>query len=113
MLENEKRQINFDKTEEFNKEIRPILDRLMISCCKLGIPAFFSACYKNTIDHSDYFHDFSGTESKGMNLAEDLFRSYVNVTNGFDTIPPSDVMTYDATDDFYLIPDDEDPYDEM
>ena len=87
---------DFDKTKEYNDEIIDLVAKLRIACNRNKIPMFVSVCIKNDEKGSVYKNEMVGTASAGIKLTDDRIVKFVNVLNGFDTIPKRD----DAFDDF-------------
>lgn len=86
----------FDKTEEFDNEVLDLMVKLRIACNRNKIPMFISVCVKNDEAGSTYKNEMVGTTSAGLKLTDDKIVKFVNVLNGFDTIPHRD----DSFDDF-------------
>ena len=81
---------SFDKTDQM-EEIKKQIDELIRRCTRERIPIFISACYKNTPKDSLYYNNMVGTVSNGIVLKKDYFPHYVNIQNGFQTIPPREM----------------------
>ncbi len=85
-----KNQNYFDKTKEYDNEIIDLITKLRIACNRNKIPMFASICIKNDENGSFYKNEMVGTASAGIKLTEDKIIKYVNVLNGFDTVPKRD-----------------------
>lgn len=77
----------FDKTEIYENGIIDIVNKLRAECNRNGIPMFVSLCIKNTPKESVYKNEMVSAASSGINLTDDKFIDFVNVLNGFTTIP--------------------------
>ena len=78
----------FDKQYIFDSEIRPKLQQIMQICNREKMPMFFAVCTKNNNNETEYEKHIYSSQSNEIYLKEDLFRGFVNVTNGFNTVPP-------------------------
>lgn len=78
----------FDNSDIFQCEIEKRMEELKILCNKYRIPMFISMCIKNDKNGSVYKSDMVGTVSNEIYLKDDKIPHYVNVLNGFDTVPP-------------------------
>ena len=85
----------FDKTKDFNILIKPKILELIQLCNKERIPIFVSACVKNDEKESTYVSDMFAAKSNDINLHDDKLIDFVNVTNGFVTIPKSQSLEID------------------
>lgn len=86
---------NFDKTNEYDTKLSGMMREMIKYCSVNGIPVFISACIKNDNKESVYRSDMVSAASAGVNLTDDRLIRYVNVLNGFDTVPPADKMKMD------------------
>lgn len=91
----------FNKEDILNNIIKEKVQELKNLCQEHQIPMFISMCYKNTPKDSFYYNDVVGSKSNNINLTNDLFKHYVNINNGFTTIPKSTKLSisYDDFDD--------------
>ena len=80
----------FDKTEEYNKILSGLMHNVIKYCSANGIPVFISACIKNDKDGSLYKSDMVSAASADIKLIDDKLVKFVNVLNGFDTVPKHD-----------------------
>jgi hypothetical protein len=80
----------YDCTSEFESEIKPKINELKKVCNRLKIPMYVSVCYKNNKKESTYYNDTVGSWSNGVILTTDLLPDYMNVQNGFRTVPPQE-----------------------
>lgn len=85
----------FDKTEEYNEEILDLVTKLRIACNRNKIPMFVSICVKNDENGTLYKNEMVGAASSGIKLNDDKLVKFVNVLNGFETIPKRDEVDYD------------------
>lgn len=85
----------FDKSKEFEKECRPILDRLRLMCSLYDIPFFWSACVKNNDKESVYENEIVGNASREINLKDDQISKHISVCMGFDTVPKKSDFSVD------------------
>lgn len=77
----------FNKEKEFEKDCKPILDKLRLICSLYDIPFFWTACVKNDEKGSVYQNEIVGNLSRGINLKDDQISKHISVCMGFDTVP--------------------------
>ena len=82
----------YDKTDAFEFEIKPAMETLVQLCNKHHIPFFVATCIKNDESGSEYKADMYASLSNEIRLKKDLFPKFVNVLNGFLTVPPNDEL---------------------
>ena len=85
----------FDKTGEYESEIIDLITQLRIACNRNKIPMFISVCIKNNEHGSLYKKEMVGAASSGINLKDDKLVGFVNVLNGFNTVPKREEMEID------------------
>lgn len=90
-----KNQNYFDKTEEYENEIIDIVTKLRIACNRAKIPMFVSVCVKNDEHGTVYKNEMVGAASSGIKLTDDKLVGFVNVLNGFATVPKREEMEID------------------
>ena len=83
----------YDKTEIYETEgIIDLLFKLKQQCGKNGIPMIVTVAIKNDENGTEYKTEMVSAVSSGINLKEDRFVKFVNVMNGFDTMPHKEEM---------------------
>lgn len=85
----------FDKTEEYESEIIDLVTQLRIACNRNKIPMFVSICIKNDENGTKYKNEMVGAASSGIKLNDDKLIKYVNVLNGFETVPKREEVEID------------------
>jgi len=78
----------YDKTKDFEEEILPLVEKLRQICSLNDIPFFFSAAITNDSSGTEYRTIALTPSITGTGLKKDYFKDFINVTNGFYTIPP-------------------------
>ena len=78
----------FDKEAFYNEEIVKRVFELKQICAREKIPMFISFCVKNDKSGSFYKHDMISPGPHEIEIKDNLFPKFVNVTLGFDTIQP-------------------------
>lgn len=78
---------NFDKKKEYEDGIIDLVTKLRIACNRNNIPMFVSICIKNDEYGSVYKNEMVGAASSGIKLHDDKIIKFVNVLNGFETVP--------------------------
>lgn len=73
----------YNKTDEFDKKILPLLQEARAICRELEIPFFYVAAVKNTDKHTSCTRGGVMPQSMGVNLTESEFENHLLVSNGF------------------------------
>lgn len=82
----------YNKENIYNKEILEKVYELKLLCNKHRLPMFVSVCVKNDNNESKYVSEMVGSQSNNVILKNDLIPKFVNVLNGFDTIPKQEIL---------------------
>jgi hypothetical protein len=83
---------NFDKTDVFDAQIQEKVDEVLRLCNRERIPMFFCAAVKNSEEGTEYRKEMFASASNGIKLTNDYLPDFVNVTNGFSTTPPFEML---------------------
>lgn len=78
---------NYNRQPDYDSKIKPVLTELMLLCSELSIPAFISLAVQNDMDKTIYVNDMISAPNLGITLKENKFFDYVNILNGFITVP--------------------------
>lgn len=90
--------MNFDKTENYNSNILPILEKLKKACIKNEIPFFFAACVKNDENTSEYEKEIYSGLAHDISLTKDYIPDLVKITLGFEAQVPFERLELDPND---------------
>lgn len=85
----------FDASEIYEKEILDLITKLRIVCNRNKVPMFVSVCIQNNKNESVYKNEMVGAASSGITLKDDKLVKYVNVLNGFDTVPKKETDEFE------------------
>lgn len=85
----------FNKKAEY-KKIQEKLHEIKTLCKKENIPFFFAACIENDQQDSTYDLEMLSPEVCGVRLTKNWFNKFVDVTVGFDAVPPEKPIEMDA-----------------
>lgn len=92
----------FDRTEDYEKKIKPLLKDLNRLCVISGIPYFAAFGVKEQDGQTTYKNVVYSANSLNTKLSDDQISKHINVANGFDTVlhqPEIDFSMFDAMDD--------------
>lgn len=84
--------------QKFNKEtiaksqIIPLMESLMKLCNQEQIPLFATIVTKNSPEETTYESVSLSPDVLGLDLKENNFPKFINVVNGFDTVPPRTIL---------------------
>lgn len=73
----------YNKTEDYERIIQPIVSELIIECQKLGIPMFFSTAISNSNAMTEYKSEMVSPEMLDVSLTDDKITPMLLVLNGF------------------------------
>ncbi len=85
----------FDKTDAYETQVLKKIQELLRLCNKEQMPIFISVAVKNDEKGTEYKNDMFASATNDIFLKDDLFPNFVNVTNGFRTVPPSKIVEID------------------
>lgn len=78
----------FNKEEEYGKEIEAKIQELKLICNDAKIPMFVTVCMNSSNEETVYKSDVVGSKVNNIILKDDLIADLINVMNGFRTVPP-------------------------
>ena len=85
----------FDKEGIYGVEIEKKIFELLRLCNKEQLPIFISVAVKNDEEGTLYKNEMFASATNNIFLKDDFFPNFVNVTNGFRTIPPAKIVEID------------------
>lgn len=77
----------FNKTKEYNKNLKEKVEEIKRICNNLDIPCFLTFCVKNNEMETVYQTEYLSPGQKQQYLKNNRFADYVNIINGFTTTP--------------------------
>ncbi len=86
----------YDKTDVFDSTINDKIQELIQLCNAEQVPIFVSVAVANDENHTEYRNDMFASATNDIFLKEDKFPDFVNVINGFRTVPPSKIVVIDV-----------------
>lgn len=85
--------LNFNKSREFEKNCRPLMDRYADACRKLGIPFFVTACVSAEDGVATYATDAMSADLSGIALDDDRVIKHIRVHRGYEVrVPGTDII---------------------
>lgn len=85
----------YNRQDVFKKHIQKKAEEVNDLCKTLGVVSFMSFAVKDNGVSTDYKNYIYGSTSNGIRLSNDQIRGHVNVSNGFQTVPPGDNIDAD------------------
>lgn len=85
-MENKEVEI-FDKTKEFDEEIKPLIEKIDIKCREKRIPYFFTCAIKNNETGTQYSSNMLSSVKSGRNLENDVIAEGIKVLRGYHAVP--------------------------
>ncbi len=82
----------FDYTSIYKKELDNKIKEIEKICNNNKIPFFISLCTFNDENITKYENTLVSPYKHELKITDDYFPKYVNVVNGFSTVPPADVL---------------------
>lgn len=95
------RKISEYKIDEENKRmLQDAINRVMYICQINKIPAFVSVAIENSNEGTDYHNEVYSSASNYVNLKDDRIRKYMLIANGYEVVPPREVVDFDIDELF-------------
>lgn len=88
----------FNKKSEYNGKVKKLVNELKSLCKKENIPFFFAACVENSKKDSRYELEMLSAEICDTKLSKDWISKFVDITIGFDAVPPAKPLEIDSDD---------------
>lgn len=85
----------YNKKKVYENEIFDKINELKLLCNKEKIPMFFACAIESTDKKTTYVTEYVGSKSNGIELKEDKITGFINVVNGFETVPPKNIIEID------------------
>ena len=85
----------YNRQDVFKKHIQKKAEELNELCKQLGVVSFMSFAVKDYDNETEYKNYIYGSTSNGIRLSNDQIRGHVNVSTGFQTVPPGDNIDAD------------------
>ena len=85
----------YDKEEIYEKELMEKIQEILRICNKEQLPIFISVAVKNDENKTKYVNEMFPSATNDIFLKDDYFPNFVNVINGFRTVPPSKIVEID------------------
>ena len=83
--------MGYNRKNEYEAQVEPVVKKLMAECDRLGIPAYFSCAVSDDGKDTEYRNDMVSAASVDRELTRDLFPKYALVYDGFNVVPYNDV----------------------
>lgn len=77
----------FDHSKEYEKKLSELVHEVVKICNRNDIPCLLTFCIKNNEEESKYVTEYLSPGQKMQHLKTDYFAGFVNVLNGFRTVP--------------------------
>lgn len=85
----------YNKEEVYEKELMEKIQEILRICNKEQLPIFISVAVKNDENKTKYVNEMFPSATNDIFLKDDYFPNFVNVINGFRTVPPSKIVEID------------------
>ena len=85
----------FNKNDIYETEIAEHINIIKQVCSREGMPMFVTVCVENNDRETGYRNDMISAKTHGVTLKDDRIPEFVNVTLGFNTVPPTEVPEID------------------
>ena len=89
----------FDRTDDYEEKIKPILKELNRMCVICGIPYFAAFCVKDMDGKTSYRNVLYSASNMSTVLSDDQLCKHINVANGFDTVLHQLELDFSVFDD--------------
>lgn len=85
----------FDLSEQARQELELRLNALLQVCQIYHVPMFASVATKNSDEGTEYRNIVYSAQAHDMKLQEDHIRKYILIADGFEPVPPREVISND------------------
>lgn len=82
----------YNKEKVIQNEIEPYLNKIIKICNEEKIPIFFTLAASNSDAETKYETKTLSPDVLGVELKENNFPEFINVMNGFNTVPPRTIL---------------------
>ena len=82
----------FNAKRTYEEKIAEKVNELKLLCNEEKIPMFFACAASSTEKRTEYVYEYIGTVPNEINLKNDKIADFVNVVNGFETVPPREIV---------------------
>lgn len=82
----------YNKRKVYEQEIFNKVNELKLLCNQEKIPMFFACAVESTDKKTVYETEYVGSKSNDIELKDDKICGFINVVNGFETIPPKKII---------------------
>lgn len=85
----------YNKRKVYENEIFNKITELKLLCNAEKIPMFFAVAIESTDKKTVYETEYVGAKSNEIELKDDKITDFINVVNGFETVPPKSIIEID------------------
>lgn len=82
------------------EELEEAINRVLYICHMNQIPVFVSAAVKNSDEGTEYINSMFSSTANAINLKDDRIRKYMLIANGYEPVPPREVVDFDIDEMF-------------
>ena len=82
---------DFNKESVYDNEIAELVEQIKRICSREKMPMFITVCTQNSKDGTVYRNDMISAATHNVALTDDRIPRFVNVTLGFNTVPPVEI----------------------
>lgn len=82
----------YNKKNTYEQEIYNKVNELKLLCNQEKIPMFFACAISSTEKKTVYETEYISAASNDIILKDDKIADFINVVNGFDTVPPKEII---------------------
>lgn len=93
-----KKEYNID--EETRSALTDAVNRVMYICQLNKLPAFVSIAVSNNENSTEYLNEVYSSTANYVNLTDDRVRKYMLIANGYEVVPPREIVNFDVNELF-------------
>lgn len=84
--------MEMDRESAFTEHVEPLVREVRKACYEQKIPMFFTAAVSDGKQGTEYRSAMISPGLVDVTLSDNRIAKMANVANGFDTVPPAEVM---------------------
>ena len=97
-LERAKTMTIYNKTKEYNEQIKPLLEKLDMACERLSVPYFATFATENSDTETKYQNSSRTPAPLKLELADNKIIDHIKVLNGFEVVSAESIPVIDFSE---------------
>lgn len=98
MEKTEKKLTNYKLSSDKEDELNSLMLKLLQFCQINKLPMFVGVAVSNSPENTEYKNYIYSSTANFINLKDDKIRKHQLIANGFEAIPPREIIEFDMED---------------